>query len=62
VVRPSLLLLESHPEKLAFIKGTPIDIDLLNDLFKNHYPKIKPVWEKVVKGNEQKTFHIYYTV
>jgi hypothetical protein len=54
VVRPSLILLESHPEKIAFTKSTDIDIDLLNDLFKNHYPIIKPVWEKVVKGNQQK--------
>jgi hypothetical protein len=53
VVRQALKLLESEPDKLPSLNKetnyfSPIDTGLLKDLLENHYPKVKPLWTRMV--------------
>jgi hypothetical protein len=54
VINPAISLLGSDPSRLPIVNGSdtysnPIDIGLLDDLCKNHYPQIKEAWNSVVK-------------
>jgi hypothetical protein len=59
VINPALILIERQPEKLPsatenanYIQG--VDIGLLSDLLKNHYPTIASIWDNVVKSYQKK--------
>jgi hypothetical protein len=59
VVKPALYLLEREPEMIPSITepaglAQGIDVGLLNDFLRNHYPKIKPLWNNVRRLYQQK--------